>query len=162
VHWYDWTALLIIAASTIAQIVRGSKSGFGLPLFEAAGAVVAAVAATALSLGLAGVIHVNQGVTLPVLFVVFAGIAVVLADWLFALTGWSPKPRDGAYSILFGLVLGWAIAHVFLGIVVAAQGANGVATEMAHAPVAREVYQFRTWNALMRLFTPAGRGPNFI
>lgn len=96
------------------------------------------------------------------LFVAFAGITLVLADWLFALTGWSPRSWDGAYSLLFGLVLGWVIAHVFLGIVVAAQGANGVATEMAHAPVAREVYQFRTWNALMRLLTTARHGPNFV
>ena len=130
-------------------------------MFEAAGAVVAAVAAAALSRGLAGTIRVNQGVMLPVLFVVFAGIALIVADWLFALTGWSSKSHGGAYSILFGLVLGWAIAYVFLGIVVAAQGANGVATEMAQAPVAREVYQFRTWSAVMRLFTPARHGPNF-
>jgi hypothetical protein len=161
VQWYDWVALLIIAASTIIQIVRGSKVGFGLPLFEAAGAVVAAVAATAFSRGLAGVISVHQGVILPVLFVVFAGIALIVARWLFALTGWSFKSYDGAYSILFGLVLGWAIAHVFLGSVVASQGANGVATQMAHAPVAREVYQFRTWNALMRLLTTAKHGPDF-
>ena len=160
-HWYDWTALLIIAAGTITQIVRGSKAGFGLPLFEAAGAVVAAVAATAFSRGLTGVVRVNQAVTLPVLFVVFAGIALIVADWLFALTGWSPKSRDGAYSIPFGLVLGWAIAYVFLGIVVAEQGANGVATQMAHAPVAREVYQFRTWNALMGPFTTNRNVPNF-
>jgi hypothetical protein len=142
--------------------VRGSKAGFGLTLFEAAGAVVAALAAAALSRGLAGTIRVNQGVMLPVLFVVFAGIALIVADWLFVLTGWSSKSRDGAYSVLFGLALGWVIAYVFLGIVVAAQGANGVATEMAHSPVAREVYQFRTWNALVRLFTPARHGPNFV
>ena len=133
-----------------------------MPLFEAVGAVVAAVAATAVSRSLAEATRADQGVILPVLFLVFAGIALIIVDWLFALTGWSPRPQDGAYSILFGLVLGWVVAHVFLGIVVAAQGANGVATEMAHAPVAREVYQFRTWNALIRLFTPAGRGPGFI
>jgi hypothetical protein len=142
--------------------VRGSKAGFGLPLFEAAAAVVAVLAAAALSRGLAGAIHANQGVILPVLFVVFAAIALVVADWLFALTRWSFKSHGGAYSILFGIVLGWVIAYVFLGIVVTAQGANGVATEMAHSPVAREVYQFRTWNALLRLFTPARHGPNFV
>ena len=161
-HWYDWTALLIIAAGTIIQIARGRKAGFGLPLFEAAGAVVAAVAAKAVSRSLAEAIRVHQGVLLIVLFLVFAGIALIVADWLFALTGWSPRSRDGVYSILFGLVLGWVVAHVFLGMVVAAQGANGVATEMAYAPVAREVYQFRTWNAVMRLFTPARHSPDFI
>ena len=161
-HWYDWTALLIIAAGTIIQIARGRKAGFGLPLFEAAGGVVAAVAATAVSRSLAEAIRVHQGVLLIVLFLVFAGIALIVADWLFALTGWSPRSRDGVYSILFGLVLGWVVAHVFLGMVVAAQGANGVATEMAYAPVAREVYQFRTWNAVMRLFTPARHSPDFI
>jgi len=154
-------ALLIIAASTIIQVVRGSKEGFGLPLFEAAGAVVAAVAATALSRWLTGVIHVHQGVVLPVLFFVLAGIALIVARWLFTLTGWSFRSYDGACSIPFGLGLGWAIAYVFLGIVVAAQGANGVATQIAHAPVAREVYQFRTWNALTRPFVTAKHGPDF-
>ena len=120
------------------------------------------MAAKAVSRSLAEAIRVHQGVLLIVLFLVFAGIALIVADWLFALTGWSPGSKDGVYSILFGLVLGWVIAHVFLGMVVAAQGANGVATEMAHAPVAREVYQFRTWSAVMRLFTPARHGPNFI
>ena len=132
-----------------------------MPLFEAAGAVVAAVAATAFSRGLAEVIRVHQGVILLVLFGVFAGTAIIVARWLFALTGWSFQSYGGACSIPFGLVLGWAIAHVFLGIVVAAQGANGVATQMAHAPVAREVYQFRTWNALTRPFTTARNGPDF-
>ena len=160
-HWYDWTALLIIAASTVIQIVRGSRAGFGLPLLEAAGAVVAAVAATAFSRGLAEVIRVHQGVTLLVLFVVFTGIAFIFARWLFALTGWSFQSYDGAYSIPFGLVMGWAMAHVFLGMVVASQGANGVATQMAHAPVAREVYQFRTWNALIAPFTTNRNAPNF-
>jgi hypothetical protein len=160
-QWYDWMALLMIAASTIIQVVHGSKDGFGLPLFEAAGAVVAAVAATALSRWLTGVIHVHLCVVLPVLFLVFAGIALIVARWLFTLTGWSVRSYDGACSIPFGLVLGWAMAHVFLGIVVAAQGANGVATQISHAPVAREVYQFRTWNALTRLLTTAKDGPDF-
>jgi hypothetical protein len=152
----------MIAAGAVIQVRRGSKAGFGLPLFEAAGAVAAAVAAAALSRRLAGTIHVNQGVALPVLFTLFAGVALIFADWLFALTGWSFKSHGGAFSIPFGLVLGWVTAYVFLGIIVAAQGANGVATEMAHAPVAREVYQFRTWNALLRLFTAARHGPDFV
>jgi len=160
-QWYDWITLLVVVAGTIIQIARGGKAGFGLPLFEAAGAVVAAVAATALSPGLAGVIGVNQGILLFVLFVVFAAIAFIVARWLFALTGWSFQSYDGAYSILFGFVLGWTIAHVFLEIVVAAQGANGVATQIANAPVAREVYQFRAWNALTRLLFTAKHGPAF-
>ena len=41
-------------------------------------------------------------------------------------------------------------------------GGNGeIAAQMANSPVAREVYQFRTWNALMRLLFKARLGPEF-
>jgi hypothetical protein len=60
---------------------------------------------------------------------------------------------------MFGLVLAWTIAHMVLRVVILSQGGNGeVAAQMANSPVAREVFEFRTWNALMRLFFKARTG----
>ena len=162
-HWYDWMTLAIVVGGTIIQTVRGSKAGgMGLPLFEALGVVAAAVGATAFTHGLAGMIHVSESVVLLVLFLVFSLVAFMIARWLFTLTALSFESFDGLISFTFGLVLAWTVAHMVLRIVIMSQGDNGeVATQMVNAPVAREVYQFRTWNALMGLLFKAKLGPDF-
>jgi hypothetical protein len=49
-----------------------------------------------------------------------------------------------------------------LRIIIMSQGGNGeIAAQMANSPVAREVYEFRTWNALMRLLFKARLAPEF-
>ena len=162
-HWYDWVTLLILVGGTIIQTVRGSKAGgMGLPLFEAIGVIAAAVGATAFTHGLAGMIHVSESVVLLVLFLVFSFVGFVVARWLFTLTAMSFESFDGLFSFIFGLVLAWTVAHMVLRIVIMSQGGNGeVAAQMANSPVAREVYQFRTWNALMRLLFKAKLAPDF-
>ena len=162
-HWYDWMTLVVVVGGTIIQTVRGSRAGgMGLPLFEAGGVVAAAVGATAFTHGLAGVIHVSESVVLLVLFLVFSFVAFVVARWLFTLTGMSFQSLDGLFSFLFGLVPAWTVAHMVLRIVIMSQGGNGeVATQMANSPVAREVYQFRTWNALTGLLFKARLAPEF-
>lgn len=162
-HWYDWMTLVIVVGGTIIQTVRGSKAGgMGLPLFEAAGVVVAAVAATAFTQGLAGLIRVSESVVMLVLFLAFSILAFIVARWLFTLTAFSFESLDGLFSFLFGLVLAWTVAHMVLRIIIMSQGGNGeIAAQMANSPVAREVYQFRTWNALMRLLFKAKLAPDF-
>ena len=162
-HWYDWMTLLILVAVTIIQTVRGSKAGgMGLPLFEAAGVVVAAVGATAFSPSLAGSLHMSEGVVLLVLFLVFAVLAFIFGRWLFTVTALSFESLDGFFSFLFGLVMAWTIAHMVLRVVIASQGSNGeLATHVASSPVVREIFTFRTWNALMKLLFKAKLGPDF-
>lgn len=162
-HWYDWMTLLILVGGTIIQTVRGSRAGgMGLPLFEAAGVIVAAVGATAFTHGLADMIHVSESVVLLVLFLVFSFVGFTVARWLFTLTALSFQSLDGLFSFIFGLVLAWTVAHMVLRIVIMSQGGNGeVAAQMANSPVAREVFQFRTWNALMRLLFKAKLAPDF-
>jgi hypothetical protein len=162
-HWYDWMTLAIVVGGTIIQTVRGSKAGgMGLPLFEAIGVIAAAVGATAFTSGLAGMIHVSESVVLLVLFLVFSFVGFVVARWLFTLTAMSFESFDGLFSLIFGLVLAWTVAHMVLRIVIMSQGGNGeVAAQMANSPVAREVFQFRTWNALMRLLFKAKLAPDF-
>ena len=162
-HWYDGMALAIIVVVTIVQIVRGSKAGgMGLPLFEAAGVVVAAAASTAFSRNLSRVIHVRESTVLLALFIAFAVLAFIIARWLFTLTALSLQSLDGFFSFLFGLVLAWTVAHMFLRIMMVSQEGGGeLAANLATSPVAREVYSFRTWNALMRLLFKAKLGPDF-
>jgi hypothetical protein len=162
-HWYDWMTLGIVVVLTIVQTVRGSRAGgMGLPLFEAVFVVVAAVGATAFTRGLAGAIHVSENVVLLVLFLAFAIIGFIVARWLFTLTALSFESLDGLFSFLAGLVLAWTVAHMVLRVVIMSQGANGdVATHIASSPVVREVYQFRTWNALIKLLFKAKLGPDF-
>ncbi len=161
--WYDWMTLAIVVGGTIVQTVRGSKAGgMGLPLFEAGGVVVAAVGATAFCRGLAGMIHVSESVVLIVLFLVFSFFAFVIGRWLFTLTALSFQSLDGLFSFIFGFVLAWTVAHMVLRIIIMSQGTNGeLATQMVNYPVAREVYQFRTWNALIQLLFKAKLGPDF-
>jgi hypothetical protein len=161
-HWYDWLALLVLAVVTVTQVVRGSKAGFGLTLLEAAAAAVVAVLATWLGTGLANLIRLNTGLVLLVVFLILAFPALVAARWLFALTGWSFRSHDGAYSIIFGLALGWVVAHMLLRVIVGVQGPRGdLAKHITAMPVAREVFQFRTWNALTSLLFTARHGPAY-
>jgi len=153
-YWYDWLTLAIMVTVIVVQTVRGSKASGGLMMFEAAGGVVAAAAATAFAPGLAGAIHTNEYTVLFALFVGFLVLAFLLAHWLFAMTGLSFQSLDGILSLFFGLVMAWAVAHMFLRIMIGS--AEGEAAQaIATSPVAREVFQFRTWNALMRLLFKA-------
>ena len=153
--------MAIMAIVTIVQTIRGIRAGgVGRPLFEAAGGVVAAAAATALSHGVAGAIHFNESTVMFVLFFAFLAVAFVVAHWLAALAALSFQSFDGVLSLLFGLVLAWAVAHMFLRIMIgSAEGETAQA--IANSPVAREVFQFRTWNALIRLLFKAKAGPDF-
>ena len=162
-HWYDWITLVILVVVTAIQTVRGSKAGgMGLPLFESLGMVVAAVAATAFSPSLADMTHLNGGTVLFLLFLAFAVLAFMVGRWLFTLTGLSFESFDGLLSLLFGLVMAWTIAHMVLRCAIASQGINGeIATNMANSPVARAIFTFRTWNALMGLLFKARLGPDF-
>jgi len=158
--WYDWMTLLIMATVTIVQTVRGIRAGgVGLPLFEAVGGVLAAAAATMLSNGVAGAIHSQESTVMFVLFIVFLALAFLVAHWLFAMTALSFQSLDGILSLFCGLVMAWAVAHMFLRIMIGS--AEGDAAEaIANSPVAREVFQFRTLNELMRLLFKAKAGPD--
>ena len=160
-NWYDWITLVIMALVTIIQTVRGIRAGgFGLPLFEAAGVVVAAAAAASSAHGLAGAIHFQEGTVMLALFIAFSVLAFIVARWLFALTTLSFQSLDGILSLLCGLVMAWAVAHMFLRIMIGS--AEGESVEaIANSPVAREVFQFRTWNALMRLLFNVKVGSDF-
>jgi len=159
-NWHDWATLVVMAAVTIVQTMRGIRAGgVGLPLFEAAGAIVAAAAATALSRGIAGSLHFDESTVLFVLFVVFLALAFFVARWLFALTNLSFQSLDGVLSLLCGVAMAWAIGHMFLRIMIGSAGVEA-GDVIANSPVAREVYQFRTWNALMHLLFKA-KGSDF-
>ena len=158
--WYDWVTVVIMLTVIVIQTMRGSKAGAGLALFEAAGVVIAVVAATAFSHGLAGMIHVREDTVMFVLFIAFLALAFIVARWLFALTALSFQSLDGIFSLLFGVVMAWAVANMFLRIMMASEGGES-AEVMANSPVAREVFQFRTWNALLRLLFKAKAGPDF-
>jgi hypothetical protein len=160
VNWSDWVTLVIMAAVTIIQTVRGVRAGgVGLPLFEAVGAVIAAVGATVLSPVFARAIHFDGSTVMFVMFVIFLAAAFVVARWLFVLTALSFQSLDGILSVICGLVMAWAVAHMFLRIMIgSAEGES--ANVIANSPVAREVYQLRTWKALMALLFKAKAGPD--
>jgi hypothetical protein len=161
--WFDWMTLGIVLAVAINQTVRGVKAGgMGLPLFEACGLVVAAVASTNLSGGISQAVHMQKSVIMIVLFLLLSIGAFVGARWLFTVTEWSFESLDGFLSFVFGLVAGWTIAHMVLRIIIEFQGsASPVAAMMPDAQVAREVFQFRGWNWLMRLLFRARLMPEF-
>jgi uncharacterized membrane protein required for colicin V production len=162
-HWFDWLALGIVVVVTILQTVRGVKAeGMGLPFFEAVGLVVSAVTSVHLSGPVAQALHMQKGTVMIIIFLILGVLSFVLARWLFSLTAFSFQSLDGFFSLLFGLAAGWTIANMVLRIIIESQGMNGeVATLAASSPVAREVYSFRTWNALMRLLFRAKLGPDF-
>lgn len=157
-NWYDWLTLVIMALVTFIQTIRGIRAGgFGLPLFEAAGVVVAAVAATSFARGLAGALHSRESTAMFVLFIAFSFAAFVVARWLFALTALTFHSFDGILSVSCGLVMAWAVAHMFLKIMIGSADSESPDV-VANSPVAREVLQFRTWNALLRLLFKAKTG----
>jgi hypothetical protein len=124
--------------------------------------VVAAVAATAHSHTLAAMVHSRPGLTLLALFLVLAAFAFLAARWLSGLFAFSFGSSNWFFSLLFGLVTAWAIAHMVLRTMMMLQGEGGeVVNNLANSPVAREIYSFRTWKALMRLLFGAKLGPDF-
>jgi len=162
-QWFDWMTLGIVLAVAIVQAIRAGKAGgMGLPFFEGIWMVVAAAGATGLSGPVAQALHLQKATVMIILFVIFAVLAFVVGRWLFALTNWSFQSMDGLFGFIWGVGMGWAIAHMVLRIVIESQGTNGaVAAGMETAPIAREVFQFRTWNALMQLLFKAKLGPEF-
>ena len=160
-NWYDQVVLVIMVIVTIAQTIRGVRAGgVGLPLFEAAGVVIAAAGATAMAHLLAGSIRAEEDVVLLVLFIVFSVLAFFVAHWFAALTALSFQSLDGIFSFLCGVVMAWAIANMFFRIMMASAGGEAAAA-IANSPVAREVYQFQSWNELMRLLFNVKGGQSF-
>ena len=158
-EWYDWVVLAIMAVVTVVQTMRGIRAGgFGLPLFETAGVVVAVAATTAFGRGLAEQIRVNQGTVMFALFVAFSLAAFFVARYLFALTQLTFQSLDGILSVLCGFVMAWAVAHMFLRIMIGSEGGQ-TADMLVGSPIAREILQFRTWNALIRLLLNTQAGP---
>ncbi len=162
--WFDWMALAIVLVVAITQTVRGAKAGgMGLPLFEAAGLVIAAVAATNLSGSISNALHMQKATVIIILFLVLGVGAFILGRWLFTVTQLTFESLDGLFSFLFGLVAGWTISHMVLRVVIESQGGSTapILALMNNAYVAREVYQFRGWNWLMQLLFRARLSPEF-
>jgi hypothetical protein len=163
----------IVAVAAIVQSIRGAKAGgMGLPLFEACGVIVAGVGATKLygPLGLAFGMGNNKWVMLIVLFVVISVIGFLVARWLFSILGWSFESMNALMSFFWGIAAGWVIANVVLRVIIEIQGGPsgavgavvlGPEEARAQAPIANEIMNFRTWNALMRLLFKARLGPDF-
>ena len=159
--WYDWVTLILIGAVTVIQTVRGIRAGgFGLTMFEAAGVVVAAAAATYFAHGLAGPLHARESVTMLALFIAFSFLAFIVARWLFALTALSFQSLDGILSVLCGFVMAWAVANMFLRIMMGSGGPE-TAEGIASSPLAREVLQFQSWKSLMRTLIKVKAGSDF-
>jgi hypothetical protein len=157
--WYDGMTLAIMALVVIVQTVRGIRAGgMGLPFFEAVGVVVAAVAATALSRDLAGPLQVRESTVMLVLFIVLSVLAFVVAHWLYAMTEMSFQSLDGILSFLCGLVMAWAIGHMFLRVMIGSADSDTVEA-IARSPVAGEVLRFRTGHALLQLLFKSKAGP---
>lgn len=161
--WFDWMALGVVLGGAIIQTLRTSKAGgMGLTLFEFGGLVIAAVGAVNLSSSLAQVLGIQRIVMLVILFLAFAVIGFAVARWFFGLTGWSFESLDGFFGFIWGIGAGVVIAHMVLRVIVESQGPNGaVATNIVNAPIAREVFYFKTWNALLNLLFKAKLGPDF-
>jgi hypothetical protein len=160
VSWFDGVTLALMALVTVVQTVRGIKAGgMGLPFFEAAGVVVASVAATSLSHELARSINVRESTVLLALFLAFSVLAFVVAHWLSALTSLSFQSLDGVLSLLCALAMAWVVGHMFLRIMIGSADSESVEA-IAKSPVAREILRFRTWRALMRLLFRAKESPD--
>lgn len=171
--WFDWLCLVIVLAGAIVQAIRAGKvGGMGLPLFEACGVICAGVGATKLyePLGLALGFGNNKWVMLIVLFVVFSVLAFLLARWLFSILSWSFESMDALFGFFLGIALGWVVANVVLRVIIEIQGGASGAVGVivlgpeearAQAPIANEIMNFRTWNAIMRLLFKAKLGPEF-
>lgn len=159
--WFDWMTVAIALAVAILETIRGVRSeGMGLPLFDAAGLVVAALAATNLSDGVGQALHLQRSLVMTVLFVVLGIGAFIVGRWLFSVTDLSSQSLNGILSFVFGLVAGWVIAHMVLRIIIASQGATGpVGSMMENAPVAREVFNFRLWNKAIQFLFKVRLGP---
>jgi hypothetical protein len=170
-QWYDWMSIGICLATGIVQAIRGSRAeGMSLPLFEGIGVIVAAVGAVKLAQPLGLSLHVRPWVVMVIVFVVLVVVAFLVARWLFSILAWSFGSLDGFFSFVWGVAAGWAIANLVLHIVIDIQGPTGAVAAVvlstdpavrAKAPIANEIVNFRTWNAIMRLLFKAKLGPDF-
>ena len=160
-QWFDWMVLAIVLVVAVVETIRGLKSGgMGLPLFDAAGLVASAVAATHLSGRIAQMLHWEKHVVMILIFVVLGICSFLVGYWLFTMTSWSFQSLDGFFSFLFGVAGGWAIAHMVLRILIESQGVTGpIASAMGNAVIAREIFEFRGWNWVMRLLFRVKLGP---
>ena len=159
--WFDWMTLAIVLGVAIFQTVRGKRSeGFGQPLFDALCLVVAALAAMFTSGPIAEMTGMKHWVVMLIIFVVLGIGAFIAGRFLFSVAEWSSESMDGILSFVFGLVCGWVIAHMVLRMIILSQGEIGPVSEaMPNTIIAREVYQFRLWNALMKVLFNGELGP---
>ncbi len=163
-HWFDWMTLAIVVVVAIVQTIRGMRAGgMGLPIFEMAGLILAAVAAVQFSGPLAQMLHWHKHLIMLIIFVVLGIGAFFLGRLLFNLTQWSFQSLDGFFSCVAGIAAGWTIANMVLRVLIESQGGmtGSIGSLMDNAIIAREILQFRGWNWLTGLLFKAKLGPEF-
>jgi uncharacterized membrane protein required for colicin V production len=161
-QWFDWMTLGIVFVVAVLETIRAKSSGgFGQALFDALGLVVAALGSTWLAGPVANLIGVERWIVTLVVFGVLGIGALILGRVMFGMAEWSSDSFDGGLSFFFGVVCGWIVANMVLRIIVQQQGGLGEVIEMMpNAPVAREVFQFRLWNILMKQLFNVNLGPD--
>jgi len=163
-YWFDWMTLGIVVVVTLVETLRSMKAGgMGQAIFDGAGLVVAAVAATTFAKPLSLLVGIEKWIVMLVIFGVLGIGAFILGRYLFNLTQWSFQSMDGVFSAIGGLVGAWAIGHMVLRIIIEKQGGmtGAVGALLQNAVVAREVYFFNGWNWLVHLLFRARLGPDF-
>lgn len=160
--WFDWLSVAIVLVMAIIQTIRTSKAGsMSLTFFEMGGLIVAAFGANVFAGPLAQATGIQRVIVLIVLFLIFAMLGLVFAHWLFAITGWSFAPFDSFFGFIWGVAAGWVIAHMVLRIIIEYQGPKGaIASTIANAPIGKEIYYFKGWNAVMNFLFKLGLGPD--
>lgn len=156
----DYVTLAIIAFFVALQTIRGSK-GMGRIFFEMVGVIVATIISVNWYQGLVNIFGMKDYVAFALLFLITVILMLIIATVLTIYVGWALEGFDTFFSFIFGVVIGWAAAYIFLKSLLLYYGdASEIGLRINESPIGQEILNFRTFQALINLFRKTQVGPD--
>ncbi len=155
----DCLGIILILGFAVLQAFRGAQ-GMVRTLLEMIGVIVAVYISLSWYEGLATFIGMSKVLTLGILFFIFSFLLIFFAHLLSNLMEWSFGSLDAFLSFLFGIGLGWAVAHILFKFLILLYGKTShLAFVIGESAVGQEILDFKSAKALIALLYRARLGP---
>jgi uncharacterized membrane protein required for colicin V production len=156
--WLDLVLIMVIVGCACGGVIRGfGKAALdALFLYGALWAADLAAPALAAQIKLGDGAAVNHADADALLFIVFGGLALMIARWVYGMTLIDLGMFDKLLGMCAGLAAGMVIAHgIVHPVVMADPRGNAGGSLVASSTVGNEMLDFPTYHSVMDTLTGA-------
>ncbi len=154
--WLDFVVILLCVAGGVLEARRGLVCG----VLDLAGIALSVHLASSLHTGLADAIGVSHLTAYIALLLALVAAVVVLSTVADALLKWDAGGIEAVAGGFLGLIAGYLLAHGVVGLFIVGWGEEYAA--YSGSLLAKEVYNFSTYHAVLTALRNLGTGPRVV